>query len=199
MAEKDLTPDEIMQQLAGMGELMEQAQAPALEELAAMQEKRAKRLQQVEARIAPKLGSDHPRVIALRMARTRTVALRSNLSDNATQASKLPELKPYEWMVYGRVRDEKGQPVSGVIVRVYDKDRKYDDVLGYTNTDEDGDFHLVYHERAFYEPGEKAPELYVRVEDADGNELFSSKDSFQYKSGRIEYFLIEIPGAQTKK
>jgi hypothetical protein len=199
MAQKELTPDEIMQQLAGMGKLMEQAQTPALEELAAMQEKRARRLQQVEARLAPELGRDHPRVAALRRARRRAAALHSDLSGSAAQASKLPELKPYEWMVYGHVQDQAGQPVSDAVVRVFDKDRKYDDMLGYTQTDEGGDFHLVYHERAFYEPGEEAPELYLRVEDQQGNELYASEDNIEYKSGRIEYFLIEIRAERAEK
>ena len=192
MDEQNLTPDEIAQQLAGMLQLFGQSQQPALEQLAAQQEQRAARLQQVETRIAPELGNDHPRVVALHQERLRVSALRRTLNDSATRASRLPQLKPYEWMVYGHVQDSDGNPVTGVVVRLFDKDRKLDDLLGYTTTDEFGDFSLVFHERAFYEPGENAPELYLLVEDSSGQQLYSSKDNVRYESGRIEYFLIEL-------
>lgn len=192
MAKKEPKPEEVMQHLNGALQLYGQAQIPVLNEFATLQDKRAKRLQKTEARIAAELGEDHPRVVALRQAQARTTQLRRSLKDNATRTAKLRELKPYEWMVYGQVIDSQGNSVADVIVRVYDKDRKYDDLLGYTTTDEFGDFHLIYHERAFYEPGEEMPELYLRVEDNDGQELYSSEDNIRYQSGRIEYFLIQL-------
>ncbi len=192
MDQQDLTPDEITQQLAGMLQLFGQSQQAALEELAAQQEQRAARLQQVENRIAPVLGDDNPRVVALHQEQLRVSALQRSLSDNATRASRLPQLKSYEWMVYGHVQDGDGTPVTGVVVRLFDKDRKLDDLLGYTTSDEFGDFSLVFHERTFYEPGENAPELYLMVEDSAGNTLYSSKDNVRYQSGRIEYFLIVL-------
>ncbi len=192
MAKKETKPEEIMQHLNGALRLYGQAQLPMLTEFAALQNKRAKRLKKIDVRIAAVLGEDHPRVIALRQAQARTTKFQRELKDNATRIAKLRELKPYEWMAYGQVVDSQGNPVADVTVRVYDKDRKYDDLLGYTTTDEFGDFQLIYHERAFYEPGEEAPELFLRVEDNEGQELYSSEDNIRYKSGRIEYFLIEL-------
>jgi hypothetical protein len=77
-------------------------------------------------------------------------------------------------------------------VRVFDRDRKFDDLLGETETDETGDFFTVYHARDFYEKGENTPELYVMVEDAAGNELFSSRENVRPEAGQSEYFVIQL-------
>jgi hypothetical protein len=199
MAKKEPKPEELMQHLSGALQLYGQAQIPVLNQFATLQDQRAKRLQKTEARIAVGLGESHPRAVALRQAQARTTELQRNLKDNASRTAKLRELKPYEWMVYGQVVDSEGSPVPDVTVRVYDKDRKYDDLLGYTTTDKYGDFQLIYHERAFYEPGEEAPELYLRVEDADGNELYSTEDQIRYESGRVEYFMIRLEKAKGRK
>ena len=89
-------------------------------------------------------------------------------------------------MVYGQVVDEAGEPLEGLRVQVCDRDRKYDDLLGDTETDEHGDFSVVYHERDFAEVGEELPELYVVVEDQGGNKLYSSRDSVRAEAGRVD-------------
>jgi len=195
MARKDPKPEENMQHLNGALQLFGQAQTPILQEFADLQERRVERAKVIDQRLVAQLGEDHPRIVALRQTQARAGVLRKTLKENAARTGKLPELKPYEWMVYGQVIDGQGQPVGGALVRVFDKDRKYDDLLGYTTTDQFGDFHLVYHERAFYEPGEKTPELFLRVEDAEGQVLFSTEDKLRYQSGRVEYFLIELAEA----
>ena len=192
MAKKEPTPEELVQHLNGALQLYGQAQTPVMNEFANLQNQRAQRLQKNEARLTATLGENDPRVLALRQTQARTAQLQRSLKDNATRTDKLRQLKPYEWMVYGQVVDREGQPVPNVIVRVFDKDRKYDDLLGYEVTDKFGDFQLIYHERAFYEPGENAPELYLRVEDSDGNELYSTEGEIRYESGRVEYFMIEL-------
>ncbi len=101
-------------------------------------------------------------------------------------------------MVYGRVFDAAGKPAAGLIVRVFDRDRKLDDLLGETETDANGDFHSVYHARDFYEKGENAPELYIMVEDAAGNELFSSRENVRPLAGQSEYFVIQLGKVTTK-
>jgi len=199
MAKKEPTPEEIMQQLNSALQLYGQAQTPVMDEFANLQNQRVKRLKKVDARITKELGEDHPRVVALRQAQTRSAKLQRDLKDNATRTAKLRELKPYEWMVYGQVVDSQGKPVPDAVVRVFDKDRKFDDLLGFTTTDKFGDFQLVYHERAFYEPGEERPELYLRLEDVEGNELYSTEDQIRYESGRVEFFQIELEKAKGRK
>ena len=97
-----------------------------------------------------------------------------------------------EWTASGRVLNTAGIPASGLIVRVFDRDHKDDDLLGETLTDEHGDFHVIYHERDFKEFGEILPELYVTVRDPAGNELFTSRDDVRVNAGPVEYFLIRL-------
>ena len=130
MAKKDPTNEDFVQQMNGALQLFGQAQTPVLGEFSKLQNQRSQRLQKNSTRIAEKLGEDHPRVLALRQTQERTAKLQQNLKDNATRTEKLRQLKPYEWMVYGQVIDSEGKPVPDVIVRVFDKDRKYDDLLG---------------------------------------------------------------------
>jgi hypothetical protein len=53
------------------------------------------------------------------------------------------------------------------------------------------------HARDFYEKGENAPELYLMVEDAAGNELFSSRENVRPQAGQSEYFVIQSGKATT--
>ena len=192
MEEQELTIEEALQQMAGMAEVLDMSKGSALRHMAGLHKTRSNRLQKAEVRLEAELGSDHPRVVALRRAAARSEVLQRDMSNNAARAEKVPRLKPYEWMVYGRVLDSTGEPAVGLRVRVFDKDRTTDDLLGFTTTDEFGDFALVYHERTFYESGEGAPELYVQVEDGSGNVLYSSEDRIRRESGRIEYFEIVL-------
>lgn len=199
MAKKEPKAEELLGHLSGALQLYGQAQGPVLDQFAALENQRAQRLEKSQARLTAGLGESHPRVVALARAQARSALLQRGLKDNAARAAKLRELKPYEWMVYGQVVEGDGEPVAGVTVRVYDKDRKYDDLLGYTSTDQHGDFQLIYHERAFYEPGEGAPELYLRVEDADGEVLYATEDQIRYQSGRVELFVITLEKVKGKK
>lgn len=199
MPKQEVTPEEIIQQLDDVLQLFGQAQTPILDTFAALQDTRTKRLKKVDARLAAKLGEDHPRVTALRQARERSLKLGNNLKRDAVRAAKLREIKPYEWVVHGQVMDSQGKPVEGVIVRVFDKDRKFDELLGNTSTDAEGDFQLVYHERSFQERGGGGPELFLQVEDADGQVRYASEDVLRCQGGSSEYFLIELDPADDRK
>ena len=168
------------------------AHTPAMAQLASIQEKRQARLQKAESRLSERLGTDHPRVVALRHKGSQAETLSQRASAAATFAAKVPDIKPYESLVYGRVMTPKGKPLAGLRVRVFDKDRSQDDLLGFTETDDGGHFFLVFHQRAFMEPGENKPELYVQVETKRGKVLYSSEKSLRTEAGRYEYFEIAI-------
>ena len=110
-----------------------------------------------------------------------------------------PKLGPHDWAVFGRVLDPEGKPVRGVQVRVFDRDRKYDDLLGDTQTDDAGNFFAVYHERDFAETNENLPELYVMVNDEAGNLLYSSRDNVRSNPQRIEFFEIRLNAQPVEK
>jgi hypothetical protein len=192
MAENEFTPDDVKTALDTFVDRSSDAAVPIMESFAELQEKRATRLADAEARLKEHLGEDDPRVTALRQSAFAAEGLKRSLRTTAVRDDRLPKLRAQEWMVFGRVVDSGGRPVVGVTVRVFDRDRKYDDLLGETTTDEYGDFAVVYHERDFAEAGEGLPELYVMVEDQRGRLLYSSRDAIRYEAGRAEYFHIVL-------
>lgn len=166
--------------------------APTLDTFAQLQARRAARLSQTAKAMGKQLGKDHPDVIAIESMAKSVDKLKTRLNQDKTRAKRWPTPRPNEWIVFGTVLDVQGNPAKGMTVRVFDKDRKYDDLLGETETDEFGDFSIIYHERDFKETNENLPELYVMVNDAKGKTVYSSKDSLRYQAGRSEYFTIRL-------
>jgi len=98
------------------------------------------------------------------------------------------------YKITGRVVVKESQRVlPGLIVKAYDKDHLYDDILGYAVTDLDGTFELVYEGKDFQELFESKPDTYLKVQNADGEDIFSTQDRFRFSPCQEEYFLIEIP------
>jgi hypothetical protein len=166
--------------------------APALNVFAQLQQKRAQRLEAAAGSLETVLGADHPQVLVLKQNAVSAGDFNTYYTAQAARVEKRPKLHENEWMVYGRVIDAAGNPAVGLTVRVFDRDRKLDDLLGITETDESGDFSVVYHARDFFEVGENAPELYLMVEDESGKTLFSSRDNVRPQAGQSEYFTIQL-------
>src|SRR3972149_9551085 len=164
--------------------------APTLTQFAQLQQARTDQLAASLDRLKSSLGEDHPRVLALGQTLAAANLIGKSLNGEATRAARRPSVSPNEYLVHGRVLDEQGRPVPGLRVRVFDRDRKYDDLLGDTTTDEYGDFAAKYHERDFAEMGEALPELYVMIEDAAGTLLYSTRDQVRFEAGWAEYFEI---------
>ncbi len=166
-----------------------------LSDFAAGQAARAESLASAHELLKGSLGEDHPRVKALEAAVAAARGVRDQITAVTNRRAKEPTVNPHEWIVSGRVRSATGEPAVGLRVRLFDQDRTRDDLLGDTRTDEQGDFRAVYHERDFAEPGEGQPELYVRVENAAGDVLYTSRDELRIHPGRVEYFDIVLPEA----
>lgn len=109
----------------------------------------------------------------------------------ASKAKPKPEVAP--WIVRGSVVDAAGNAVPGVLVRLFDKDRLYDDLLGATQTGKKGQFEIKYRLQDFREGLEPGADLYLTVTDAEGNVLYSSKDAIRFDAGREEEYDIELP------
>jgi hypothetical protein len=198
MADNEFTPEDVKGALDAFIDRSSDAAVPIMEGFAQLQERRAARLANAGARLEEHLGEDDPRVTALRQGASAAEDLKRSLRTTAVRDDRLPKAGPQEWMVFGRVLDSGGRPVTGVRVRVFDRDRRYDDLLGETETDEYGDFAVVYHERVFAEAGEDLPELYVMVEGRRGNLLYSSRDELRYEASRAEYFQIVLGEQQAE-
>lgn len=192
-----LVNDEISEDDAksGLEKLTSQASrssAPALSFLSQLQQKRSQRIEAAAGSLEKVLGSDHPQVAVLKQNAASSLEFKSFYKVQAERIEKRPKLRANQWMAFGRVYDTSGKPASGLTVRVFDKDRKFDDLLGDTETDENGDFSVVYHARDFYEKGENAPELYIMVEDSAGKTLFTSRENVRPDAGQSEYYSIQL-------
>ncbi len=190
------------QQANSMTQSAQNAAAPTLGQLDQLQQQRAARLSAAANRLKASLGADNPRVIALIQSAQAVSSFQKVLHDQAMSIARQPTVGANEWLVYGIVLDSQGQAVIGVHVRVFDRDRKYDDLLGDTTTDELGNFSAIYHERDFAEVHEANPDLYVMVSDSAGTLLYSSRDNVRFEAGRAEYFRIVLnappSGAKSK-
>jgi 5-hydroxyisourate hydrolase-like protein (transthyretin family) len=147
--------------------------------------------------------------VRVEMAGGRPAPSRRPASEAPTEVRKKkapPRKKPSKpketpWVVKGRVMDADGEPVAGVLVRLYDKDRQYDDLLGAVTSDEDGLYEITYREQDFKEGLEPGADLYVTVEDVKGNELFRSEDAVRFDAGKEEVIDITLgtPAADDRK
>jgi hypothetical protein len=84
------------------------------------------------------------------------------------------------FVVRGRVVDEQGRPVEGLMVSAFDRDVRFDDKLGAALTDREGAFEIGYIRQDFRETGEIGPDLFVTVKDSAGRTLFSSAAQIRF-------------------
>ena len=94
------------------------------------------------------------------------------------------------------VEEESGRALAGLQVRAFDKDIFFDDKLGVAITDAKGDFRIEYSATQFSFMIETSPELYVRVHDAKGRLLYSSKNAIRKDPMVEERYDIKIPKAK---
>lgn len=169
-----------------------QAGAPALKTFSQLQERRATRVNLIAKALKEKLGQEHLDVVTMTDFANRLVALKTDLAEQVTRLQSWPTPGPKEWLVCGTVTDEQGKLAAGMTVRVFDRNRKFDDLLGKTSTDASGGFSISYPEKLFKKVRSELPDLYLMVSYAKGNTLYTSKDSIRFASGRSEYFAIGL-------
>jgi hypothetical protein len=94
--------------------------------------------------------------------------------------------------VGGQVLRADGKPAAGVLVRIYDRDRKFDDLLGAALTNRNGEFTARYRFQDFSE-GETAADLYFVVVDANQTELLSTADRVMFNAEREATVTLTLP------
>lgn len=101
----------------------------------------------------------------------------------------------FRFRVFGAVTvSETGAALPGVIVRGFDKDLVFDDVLGEATTDEEGRFEILYTDDAFRSVVDQWPDIYLLVWDPKGDrQLHSTANAIRWNAGTDEEFLIQIP------
>jgi hypothetical protein len=91
------------------------------------------------------------------------------------------------------VEEESGKPLAGLEVRAFDKDILFDDKLGVATTDAKGEFRIDYTNTQYSFMIETSPELYIRVHNAQGKLLFTSKKAIRKDPLTEERYDIKIP------
>ena len=99
-------------------------------------------------------------------------------------------IPPDAWVVRGIVLYDDKTPGAGLTVSIYDKDLFFDDVLGTVLTEDSGRFHMIYRTDAFRDLFEQNPDLYLKVMDAQGKQLYCSKKAIRRNVGKVEEFRI---------
>jgi hypothetical protein len=115
-----------------------------------------------------------------------------------TTSPRDPVAAPGTWVIRGRVTDAQGRGVGGLTVNLYDKDWFWHDRLGQAETDEDGNYILSYHTEDFRDVFERKPDLFLRVLDANGKTLFSTKRTVRHEAGRVEIINVRLGGGETQ-
>lgn len=96
--------------------------------------------------------------------------------------------------IRGRVAEaETGLGVQGLLVKAYDKDLLFDDLMGTCPSREHGRFEIVSEAEDFRDLLEVKPDIYLRVLDPDGTELFTTLAAVRWNAGREEEFDVRIP------
>ncbi len=98
------------------------------------------------------------------------------------------------FMVLGVLREkESGLPIPGLLVKAYDRDALFDDVLGSAVTGQDGTFEITYSEEDFAELFEQKPDLYLTIFQPPLRRLMDTRDCVRWGASTREVLEIEIP------
>jgi len=102
-----------------------------------------------------------------------------------------------EFRIFGVVQEaETGRPLPNLVVRAFDRDLIFDDKLGYTNTDDDGCFEILFGMGRFRDLFESKPDLYLRIFDRDGIRLIhETTDAIRWNASKNEQYRIQIPAS----
>ena len=107
---------------------------------------------------------------------------------------KKPTIPADTWLVRGNVIGESGRVLSGLTVSLYDKELKFDDLLGATVTDTSGNFSFSYRKKDFEDLFKAKPDIFLKVLDKAGKTLYSTKKAIHAEAGKEKIFKIKIKG-----
>ena len=99
-----------------------------------------------------------------------------------------------QFRITGRVyEEESGLGVRGLLIRAYDWDLLYDDLLGTAITDAEGCFELRYSEADFSELFETQPDIYLSIYALPYQFLMDTRNAIRWNAGTDENFEVSIP------
>jgi len=161
------------------------------------QSERADRLAEQAAQLEETLGAEHPQVSKRRALAALSSGLADELAKAAERQSRVPEISADEHLLYGRVHDSEGEPMSGLMVRVVSKQGGHDVLVAGGATDEAGDFAIVYPKDEVLRAKAAGLELHVALEDGRGKHLYTSRDAMTFDGTQAEYFEFSMTAGRT--
>jgi len=170
----------------------DRARAEALEGLQQLRAAKANHLQRQRIRLVNRFGAEHPRVMELNAIIASNERLNSALKLEIDRANtEAPAVDKESWVLHGFVRNEdlEGQPK--LTVALFDRSRRWVEVLGHTCTDSRGYFQLRYQRHA--DEREHAADnvarsgLFICVSDEKQKVLYSDKRPVTVELGHVEY------------
>lgn len=108
-----------------------------------------------------------------------------------------------DFVITGMVRDEgSGEGLEGLIVRPYDKEHLYDDLMGDCKTACDGSFRFKSKARDLKDLLEKRPDIYLKIypqsaDKADPAEIYKTSNPVQWNANKLLYMVVDIPQSIT--
>ncbi len=175
-----------------VGEHLDGSSTALLRRFADASAARGRRVAAARTRLEATLGGDHPRVQRLARRAELAEAVAARLADTGRRVDADKPLRPHEWLAHGRVVREDDTPLSGMHVRVFDRDDGHDDLLGDEVTDDSGEFRAVYHRRDFDDEDSRQPDLAITVTDAAGVVVFVSTGAVPASPDRSDFFQIVL-------
>lgn len=155
--------------------------------------KKAVRCKAVTTRLEKTLDAGDPRLKMAKIKADKASETAAALKLRATRLRKKPKLGEKDWMVSGNIRNKNGRAAAGLIVQVYDKNYKFVDLLGKTETDNFGDFHLVYDTCRFEDEwGSEQPDLFLQVLSKEGKMLKAYTKPLSVNAGSISYVSLAV-------
>jgi hypothetical protein len=148
-------------------------------------------------RLTEKLGSNHPRVLALQAKIDNNKALTRNLQlETARAQTEAPVVDKDSWVVYGRVLNNQLKPVPGMKAALYDKSGCPIQTCGSEYTDKTGYFKLtiknVADDTRDATTKNEPMEGFLYVLDKDNVTVHKDKRPLPILAGQVQYLEVVL-------
>lgn len=160
----------------------------AINGAAAIRQARVAQMQRDLEDLTAQYGADDPQVISLQKTVDANTVVAGQLRALHQQVSTAaPEVSANGWALYGTVRNSDFSPVAKQTVLLVDAQKNWARQYGYTFSNDQGQYSLVYDGAATKTGAAELPKLYVAVLNESRNLVYLDSDVFAPTLGQAEY------------
>jgi len=98
-----------------------------------------------------------------------------------------------QWVVEGKIKDEKNKPIKEIKVNLYDTKHLFDQRLGSQVTDKSGKFKFTFKGEVFQALNEAKADIHLEVVDDKGKAVYTSPEPVRCEAGHVDVFKIQLP------